>query len=335
MNRLARRIHVRHRAADPHVHPVQIAAESAHRGRSARAVRTNLRRGDPVALHTPRWSCPQAFLEDVALELAVSEPGIGCRTVNLRPLRGRNHVTAWQFLLRVLAQLATPRAGELRIPTVAERKGFRMVAGEMLAKAQERAPHPLALMAHGVEHLPVNVAEDLMLVWESYASKHPADRRCMLLLGGTSNAPAMRDFDGKPVELADFGNDEASQVLGRMVGPRLSSQVPGAADFTGGVPALVQAVGRHARLRHELGNDEWALMSTVGEIGDEIRSVVDILVSDHRLAARLDMLLPGHPVHLEPELDERLITAGLARRTPGAGPELVCIRAPAIAAMVG
>ncbi len=335
MNRLARRIHVRHRADEAYVHPQQLAAESAHRGRSARAVRTALRRGDSVALLTPRWSCPQAFLEDVALDLAVSEPGIGCRTVNLCPLRGRNRVAAWQFLLRILAQLASPSRSELRIPTVAERKGFRLVAGELLARAQENAPNPVALMAHGAEHLPVDVAEDLLLVWESYASARPGDRRCMLLLGGTSNAPALRDFEGRPVELADFGQAETTQVLGRMVGPRLSPRVKGAADFTGGVPALVQAVGRHARLRRKLGNDEWALLSTVGDIGDEIRGVVDILVSDHRLAARLDMLLPGQPVRLEPELDTRLITAGLARRASGPGPERICIRAPAIAAMVG
>ncbi len=335
MNRLARRISLKHRRDEPHFDPGQRLVESAHRGRSSRAVRTSLRRQEAVALITPRWSCPQAFLEDVALELAISEPGVGCRTVNLRPLQGRNRIAAWQFLLRVLAQIAAPRAEELRIPTIAERKGFRVVAEELICRAQETSPNPVALMAHGAEHLPVDAAEDLLLAWEAYSARYPGDRRCVLLLGGTSNAPALRDFDGKPVVLADFGPGEASDMLGRMVGPNLSGRVGGAADFTGGVPALVEAIGRHVRLQRKIDSDEWALLSSTGKIGDEIRGVVDILVSDHRLASRLDLLLPGRPLPMEPELDQQLITAGLARRSHERAGEHVCLRAPAIAALVG
>jgi len=335
MNRLARRISLQHRSDQPHFDPAQRVVESAHRSRTGRTVRTSLRRQEPVALLTPRWSCPQAFLEDVALELAISEPGVGCRTVNLRPLQGRNRVTAWQFLLRVLAQLAAPRGQEIRLPTVAERKGFRLVAQELISQAQEEAGSPVALMAHGAEHLPVEAAEDLLLAWEAYSSCYPANRRCVLLLGGTSNAPALRDFDGRPVELADFGPDETSDMLGRMVGPRMSHSMSNAADFTGGVPALVEAIGRQARLQRRIDNDEWALLSSAGHIGDEIRGVVDILVSDHRLASRLDLLLPGQPMPMEPDLDNQLITAGLARRAHERGDELVCLRAPAIAALVG
>jgi hypothetical protein len=335
MNRLARRISLKHRSDGPHFDPVQREVESAHRGRTGRNVRASLRRQEPVALLTPRWSCPQAFLEDVALELAVSEPGVGCRTVNLRPLHGRNRVTAWQFLLRVLAQLGEPRSQEIRIPTVAERKGFRIVAQELLARAQESTPNPVALMAHGAEHLPVDAAEDLLLAWEAYSSAYPADRRCVLLLGGMANAPALRGFEGRPVELADFGRGEANDMLGRMVGPSLSPRMNSAADFTGGVPALVEAVGRHTRLQRRIDNDEWAMLSSMGSIGDEIRGVVDILVSDHHLACRLDMLLPGQPLPMEPDLDAQLITAGLARRAHERTGEHVCIRAPAIAALVG
>lgn len=335
MNRLARRISLQHRSDERHFDPAQRATEAAHRGRSGRSVRTSLRRQEPVALLTPRWSCPQAFLEDVALELAISEPGIGCRTVNLRPLGGRNRVAAWQFLLRVLSQLSAPHTQEVRIPTVAERKGFRLVAQELLAQAQENSTSPVALMAHGAEHLPVDAAEDLLLAWESYSSAYPADRHCVLLLGGTANAPALRGFEGRPVELADFGHSEAQDMLGRIVGPQLCTRMGGAATFTGGVPALVEAIGRHVRLQRRIENDEWALLSSAGKIGDEIRGVVDILVSDHHLAARLDQLLPGLPLPMEPGLDSQLITAGLARRAyeiPGAH---VCLRAPAIASLVG
>jgi hypothetical protein len=335
MNRLARRIQLGHRADAPHYSAAQQLAEQAHRERSARAVRTALRRQEPVALVTPRWSCPQAFLEDVSLELAVSEPGMGCRTVNLRPLQGRHPVACWQFLLRILAQLSATQGGVTALPTVAERRGFRQVVEDLLERADERNRADVALLAHGAEHLPVEVAEDLLEAWEAYGARHPAHRRCVLLLGGTVNAPALREFEGRLVELADFGPVETAEVLGRMVGPRLAGQVSTVAGFTGGMPALVEAVGRSARHDRHLARDEEALLGTVGALGDEIRGAVDIIASDHRLAARLDLLLPGEPLPTEPDLDQGLLTAGLARRIPHHGGDLVCIRAPAIGALVG
>jgi hypothetical protein len=239
-------------------------------------------------------------------------------------------------VLRVLAQLAPPTSGRVAaLPTVAERRGFRAVAVDLLEAAEARSGPPVALLAHGVENMPVEVAEDLLDAWQAYAAGHSAGRRCVLLLGGSTNAPALQGFDGRVVELADFGPGEASEVLGRMVGPRLAERVQPAAAFTGGVPALVEAVGRSARRERSLGSDEVELMGSVGKLGDEIRGVVDILASDHRLAARLDLLLPGRPVLAEPELDQRLLFAGLARRVPSAGGERICLRAPAIAALVG
>jgi hypothetical protein len=260
---------------------------------------------------------------------------MGCRTVNLRPLQGRHPVACWQFLLRVLSQLSAAPGRHLALPTVAERRGFRLVVEELLERAEERSRSDVALLAHGAEHLPVEVAEDLLEAWEAYGARHPTHRRCVLLLGGTVNAPALRDFEGRLVELADFGPQETAEVLGRMVGPRLSTQVATVASFTGGMPARVEAVGRSARHDRCLAHDELALLGTVGALGDEIRGAVDIIASDHRLAARLDLLLPGEPLPAEPDLDQGLLTAGLARRIPHHGGDLVSIRAPAIGALVG
>src|SRR4051812_11808227 len=79
--------------------PDQVRMEEATRGRLARRLRGHLRRLEPVAMLTPRWSAPQGFLEDLALDLAVGEPEIGCRTVSFRPLMGRSAPEAWNFLL--------------------------------------------------------------------------------------------------------------------------------------------------------------------------------------------------------------------------------------------
>jgi len=289
---------------------------------------------EPVTLLTPRWSCPQAFLEDLALELAIGEPAVGCRTVDLRPLHRRPRAAAWQFILRVLAQLSTPRSQQLRVPVVAERAGFRMAVRGALEAAQERSCHPVALLAHGAEHLQVDVAEDLLEAWDDYATDHPSLRRCVLLLGGGLNAPALAWFDGKPVELNDFGPSETHDVLGRMVGPRLAGRVGAASTLTGGMPALVEAVGWHARRGRRLASDELTLLSSMGTVVDEIRGAVDIIASDGRLAMRLDSLLSGLPVDGDPDLDAPLMLAGLARRVHGSTEDRICLRAPAIATLV-
>ena len=59
--------------------------EDALRGRAARRIRLHVRRMEPVAVCTPRWSEPAAFLEDLALDLArpVREP------IDLAPLLKR------------------------------------------------------------------------------------------------------------------------------------------------------------------------------------------------------------------------------------------------------
>ena len=117
--------------------------EDALRGRAARRIRLHVRRMEPVAVCTPRWSEPAAFLEDLALDLAVGDPAVGCRTVNLRPLSGRRASESWQFTLHVFAQLGR-REWRHRPPAmVADRGGFRCaLRADEEAHESHRMPSP-------------------------------------------------------------------------------------------------------------------------------------------------------------------------------------------------
>ena len=71
MDRVARRMELFKLRRDSAFDPEHVHVEGALRGRTARKVRNQLRRLEPVALLTPRWTSPQAFLEDIALDLAL------------------------------------------------------------------------------------------------------------------------------------------------------------------------------------------------------------------------------------------------------------------------
>ena len=316
MSRLQRRVEhpslVREQGS---FNPDQHELEAAIRGRTSRKVRAHLRRMDPVVLTTPRWSEPQAFLEDLALDLAVGEPALGCRTVSFRPLKGRPVTEAWHFVMQVLAQLSEREWTEVRTPSVADRRGLRTVCRDLLLRAQDHRredAHPqVALLGHGAEHLPVEVVEDLGEAWARFAQEIPHDRRATLLLAGSVDA-----------------------LVGQ-AGPAGRRELEGAARFTGGIPALVTALGHGARGNGSMPSGEAALLRAIGPLADEIRYAVDIASGKSELADRLDSLRRGDPLIEVPELDRPLALAGLLKRVRLLGEDRVLLRAPAIAAALG
>lgn len=340
MSRLQRRVEhpslVREQGS---FNPDQHELEAAIRGRTSRKVRAHLRRMDPVVLTTPRWSEPQAFLEDLALDLAVGEPALGCRTVSFRPLKGRPVTEAWHFVMQVLAQLSEREWTEVRTPSVADRRGLRTVCRDLLLRAQDHRSedaHPqVALLGHGAEHLPVEVVEDLGEAWARFAQEIPHDRRATLLLAGSVDAPALALDGGVEVGLQDFGEAEAAATLVGQAGPAGRRELEGAARFTGGIPALVTALGHGARGNGAMPSGEAALLRAIGPLADEIRYAVDIASGKSELADRLDSLRRGDPLIEVPELDRPLALAGLLKRVRLLGEDRVLLRAPAIAAALG
>ena len=323
MSRIARRLKqaALQPGRPPTFDPAQRHLETALRGRTARKARAHLRRLDPVVLQTPRWSCPQGFLEDLALDLAVGEPGIGCRTVSFRPVAGRSLPEVWQFTLGVFAQLGRPGWVYRPPMAVVARLGFRSALRQLLDDAHESSRYPVALLAHGAEHLPMSVLEDISEVWRDYADAALDDRRCGVLMAGAAGVSALSLSDGPVIELLDYGEEEAAGI-DRLV------------RFTGGVPALVAAVGDGMGRLGGLPADDTALLRCLGPVADELRGAVDIANADDDLSDRLQMLLPGWALPEIAEVDEPLFRAGLLRHVRAHGEPHVGLRTPAIASFV-
>ncbi len=336
MSRLARRLQMLKRAPESRFDPDQHFLEAALRGKTARKVRAHLRRLDPIVLMTPRWSRPQSFLEELALDLALGEPAVGCRTVSFRPLKGRAAPEAWYFILTVLSQLTTDQWNDKPVPMVAGRRGFQTVALDLLMEAQDRFAErgaAVALLGHGGEYLPVETLEDLAEVWAKFKSWYPHDRKTTMLLAASIDAPSIYLEDAKKVQLADFGEAEAAAAIVGTAGLTGRRSLETAARFSGGIPEVVTALGRAARKHGEMPRTRAGLVRGLGPLGDEIRYAVDIANADSALADRLDMLMAGEPLIEEPSVDGPLMMAGLLRKVRLPGEDRVLLRAPAIGAV--
>lgn len=346
--RVARRMRVASRVGPPPAirrgsapEAEQRFVETALRGRAARQVRACLRRMEPVFVETPRWSRPQAFLEDIALDLAVGEPAIGCRTVGFRPVRGRAPAGTWPLMLQILNQLGRSGGGAEVVATAVDREGFRAGVGEALEAAHHASRHRLAVLLHGVEHMPVEVLSDLVEQWSAYRERHPEGLRIALLLAG-GERPGWLDLpDLHRVELEDYSEAETVAALVARCGPMAPRRLMALARFTGGVPAMVDAVAEMILAERDGGQGAAAraarldvdlLLHGMGAVADEIRGALDIVSARGELSDRLATLSrEGSSLHLAS--DAPLFAAGLLKRVRGS--HQVSLRAPALAAMLG
>jgi hypothetical protein len=335
MSRLARRMQIAKVGEAPRFDPEQHFLETAVRGRTARKARAHLRRMEPIVLFTPRWGGVGRFIEDLALDLAVGEPAIGCRSVSFQPVAGRPLAEAWQFVQHVFQQVGQ-RGWSPRLPTsIADRRGFNWALEQALEEIHANVPHRVALLAHGAEHLPVQIIEDLTRAWTEYAIRHPEGRRATLLLAGSAAAPWLSVGDAPRVSLSDFGSAEAAAAIVGRAGPLPLRHLERVARFTGGVPGAVEQIGRAARAAGGLPSRPEELISALGPLADEMRGAVDIVAAHDHLADRLYELADGEARDAVPEVDQPLLLSGLARivrRPEGDG---TAIRAPAIAALLG
>lgn len=352
MDRQDRRRHLLRERNEAGFDPLQRRVESAARGRTARRIRGHLRRLEPVALVTPRWTAPQALLEDIALDLAVSDPGVGCRTISLRPMMGRSVPEAWNFVLRVMGELIGPAFATRPVPVVCDRRGFIYAAESLLAMAQEESPRPVALLAHGTEHLPVEVLTDLATVWSKYAEEARDSRRCALLLAGAVETPAFHLNPLPPIELGDFGEAEAAAALFARVGSVAPAALQRAVMLSGGMPAIVHEVGRAALRASDRGpstsggflvarrtqaeingvpTDPEGILRAIGPLADDLRASVSSAMMNLEVAGRFFSLSEQGALAYDPERDDPLLRAGLARRSRCAGGAgLVELRSPVL-----
>ena len=309
--------------------------DASLRSRTARAARTALRRMEPVVVLAPRWGALPAFLEELALDLALGEPAIGCRTVDLRPLAGRPAVEAWQYLLQFVGLLGHRGWAPPTPVMVADRRGFRWAVEQVLQQAHEEAPHPVALLAHGAEALSVELLEDLSAGWDAYRQRHPEHRRCALLLGAADSAAWLRIGDAPRLHLADFGLTEAAAAIVAAAGPLPMRELERCSQALGGVPGLVEVVGREARRAGRLPAEGPALWEALGPLQAELRGAVDIVAAHDGLAGRLQALCAGAALPPVDALDRPLMLAGLARSVRVGGLARTSLRAPLFAGLLG
>jgi hypothetical protein len=312
----------------------QPVLEAAFRGKVGRRVRTALRRMDPVLLTVPRWSQPERFLEDLALDLAIGQPGIGCRTVDLSPLKGHGANEAWRFTLHLFAQMGQRNWQGSASTMVAHRSGFRYALSRLLFEAHATAPHPVALLAHGAQYLPVEIIEDLRVVWADYWHAHPFDARCTLLLA-TAVGTDLVGIDGmQAVNLMDYGAAEAMRCLVTGATHEPAPSLTRAISLTGGIPGLVDAVRTMSRSGRVLATEDDALVYGMGSLVDALQGAVDIANMDSALSDRLHQLLDGQPRPWQAQVDDPLRIAGLVRSRQSHGEAQVVLRAPAIATLL-
>lgn len=327
-----RRVVFRERGAPVAPGPLRRVPE-APRTRTARRIRGLLRRVERIALLTPRWSAPQAFLEDLALDLAVGEPGVACRTIGLRPLRGRTAPEAWNYLLRVLCDLDGDAAGR-PVPVVCTRSGFQNASAWLLERAHHASPRPVALLAWDAHHLPVDVLDDLLEAWSSYQARVGDERRCGLLLAGGVDAPSFRHGLPYHLDLGDYAEAEAAATMVLQMGPLPMPVLQAAAHFSGGVPAIVHALGAGVAEQALMPEDAEAMFRCLGPMASEIRTAVSVALARPESAERFHALAAGGPLDEEPA-DAELVMAGLARRLRGGPGGRVELRSPALALAAG
>lgn len=339
--RVARRIRVAslagppQRGASTRFDPEQHYLETALRSKSARSVRAGVRRMEPVFLRTPRWSRPQTFLEEIALDLAVGDPAIGCRTVGCRPLAKRTAGEAWAFILQLFGELGRGAGLADGSATAADRKGFRWGLEQVLEDAHHSSRHRLAVMMHGIEHVPVEALTDLVDQWRSYCERHPEGARIALVLAAAER-PRWLDLPGlRQVDLQDFSEAETIATLVQRCGPLPPKQLRMLAGFTGGVPEVVDAVAAALAARGSKRVDAESLTLALGQVGVEMRGALDIIAARGELSDRLQMLAEGRARPEWLDTDSPLMKAGLIKRVRHHGLPHVALRAGAFATMMG
>jgi len=332
---VARRLRMdRFRTLQASFNPDQLRHEHEARAQVARKVRVCLRSMEPVVVIAPRWSQPMSFLEELAIDLISGRPALDCRTVRFRPIKGRALPEVWNHIVDVFARLTADNQEPVVPSSVVDRRGFRWSLRRMLDEAHQTAPQPVALLACEAEHLPLSALEDMVEVWEEYASSHPLDRRCVLLLAGSVQVHWLTITGATRVELRDYSEREAAATMAARADRGTARQLSSIARFTGGIPGLVDRFSAHYAEHGELPGSRDGLIQILGTLGDEMRGAVDIIAADDALSSRLEDLMGGKSLPEVESVDEPLRNAGLLQTVPLPSRQ-VKLRAPAIAALLG
>ncbi|MBX2800040.1 MAG: hypothetical protein KTR31_20350 [Myxococcales bacterium] len=289
--------------------PDQYYLEEAIRARVARKTRCYLRNMQPVVLITPRWSQPRRFLDDVAVDLAVGEPSVHCRTLSFRPLDGRTPHQAWSWLVQAIVEFCGLSVNGEAWQAVS-RHGFRVVMKELFRRAEQEPRR--CLMIHSAEHIHVEALQDFISVFEDHLHHRTTNPGFNLLLAGAVDAPHLEFQGARRLLLPDFNETEALEALVEHLGPDNLPRLRSLVATVGGIPAVIDALGTEAAGRiSDVVADRRSFWRTLGPLGQEIRRAFDIVAADPSLSARLQDLASHGPLPPDSRRDARLLKAGL------------------------
>lgn len=283
------------------------------RERLARKVRNMMRQCRPITLITPRWSGVEGFLDTVLPSLS----GLEIETISTPNLVGKAPVEAWNFLLQALCSLTSEAA-----PIVLEQRAFQAETRRILAHIP--AYRGLALL--GAERLPMPALLDLSQLWGT-SSTSP------LLISSSLQTPALEPLMGEAeasgwVVLDDYSEAETATLIQRRAGLLPPDLLSYAVRFTGGVPALVEAVAAGLAVHWPKTQSGW--WASLGPLGEDLKAAIEVSLASPDLAERLFMLRDGRQRAMEAR-DQSLLLSGLLRQARAAGPARVQLRAQALA----
>ena len=173
-----------------------------------------------------------------------------------------------------------------------------------------------------------------------FLSNGPGDPE---MVAGAVDTPVFRRMDVPVIELTDFGEAEAAASLIMRLGAMDYDHLRRTVMLTGGIPALIQALGEQTeerpgwpgarRAATGLGSppaDAASLWQAVGGLADEMRASVAIALTDPDVAGRFFTLAESGAQLEDPVRDGPLLMAGLARRTRLHGVRQVELRTPSL-----
>jgi hypothetical protein len=331
MNKFAQKVLVgREKRELGSFHLGQIELESSNRDRARRKLIGYLRRMEPVVLHTPRWSQAQPFLEGVAMELAVGRPSLGCRTLPLFGLRSQPVPNAWRRILTALAELSSECWATADVPYVASNRGFQAAALELLMRAQETKGN-YALFGHGAHEVPFEVMESLVAAWERYSQEACGERAVTLLLASDTPLYKGSFSDSIDLTLPDYTLGEGVEIIGGT--ERAASSMTAAWDYSGGVPAIVEALGEKAQVLGGVPRSASGMGRCLGPLAKEIERVVLAVAADPMLADRIETL-GWDGDQASKSMDLGLESVGLVESLGEEGQKTTRLRAKAFAMML-
>jgi len=281
---------------------------------------------EPMVLLTPPWSSPRSFLEDLALEMAMGDPPLRCRTLSVSPLQSRKRPEIWKWLLAAFAGLEGGR--NLDIPYVASTVGFRQGLLQVLLQLQTRLLVPTALLIHDAEILPAEVRLALMEAWSRFRRDLPAERRVEMILAGRFRPEASCDL--QVISLTDYGDQEASEVMESLV-PCAPAHIQSAVRFSGGIPDVLGAMATHLRGAGSFSPSTSELLQSLGGLHQELAATVRTAHRHPQFSQRLTRLGTAGELPWEEDVDEPLERAGLLARNRN----LTRLRAPLFDALAG